>query len=1024
MEPKIQTLSCCAIAAALSMAAAVRALDQPDDGVTFDGKVGRIGLNTRTPSTMAFNLRRADGSPERHSTRSTRLDAEPTKQDYIAAEGGMPLTQRRVVVTFRSPEAARAVRPSIAALHDGHAVAVSCRWDDNNILNLRAQEIMGARGIKGTWYLNGNKAAFDTVNDFRATARKLLRGGNSIGGHSLTHPYFSAINRNRMFREVAAVRIEWESELDTPVTSYAFSYVDYGRTPDGKAVQADAIRCLLRAGYLHVAEFKGFDTTVRSDLAFSPIMPPENADMGTFSRAVEWALTDPDVREHCPMVSNSMHAWYGSPSLPQYGWDELERRLDLVKGIKDAWHCNQNEYAAYMWLRLHSRLDATRVTGTTVTMGLRQPRGDVVSHEVPLTLQLSGVDPGDIVSAHCDGRPLQVSRSSRPGRVLIGIPPSPRDAPPSLIGRVECGAEGCRLDHARDDPDFPGLRAAMHCDGRRVTLQLRNGSSHTIEGARLTWRLPPAFDPGVVRRSLGQIPKGSSRTLHLNLALPSDDAKLRVGEAYMVAQLDFHWGASAARLYVTCTHDMGQDPSFPHGAFRVIGPLKPEQITPEALDTAFVGSERIPELVTLGTNTTYRWRDNRLDGHVPDAHLDGEMVRTSGVWRELSSPPYLLAAHVVSAVEQTARIVAHAEDLKRVYVNGKPVNPNEEFVLRAGVNGLVVAYHFNRVGGSHRHAACFLRLTDASGERLTNIRYEPMPQPRILTVAMLQLEPHRPGDGLEMAFARAEKACRDAALRGADIAVMPEMWSIGYQGYVGGDEEKRQWQQRAIPRNDPWVRRFASLARELGMAIAVTYLQRWKGAPRNTVTLFDRFGEHVLTYAKIHTCDFANFEAACTPGDRVDVGTLDTRHGPIRIGAMICYDREFPETARMLMLKGAEVIITPNACELPPERISQFQSRALENSLAVFMVNYAGDFFKGRSVAFDANAAPLAQADASEQVLLARVDLDRLRDYRRMTIWGDAFRRPHRYRAIAESSGLPEFQRKNAFGEPFVPAKR
>ncbi len=940
----------------------------------------------------------------------------------VPVEGGIELRRTRVAVTFRSPEIARKARLKVAPLFAGHSVAVSCRWDDNNSGNLRAQELMQAHGIKGTWYLNGNRAAFDTVTDFRPTARRLLRGGNSIGGRSLTHPYFSAINRNRMFREVAQVRIEWESELDTPVTSHAFSYVDYGRTPDGKAVQADAVRCLLRAGYLHVAEFKGFDTTVPSDLAFSPIMPPENADLATFRKAVEWVLGDPEVRESSPMVSNSMHAWYGSRSLPQYGWDELECRLDILKGIPDAWHCNQNEYAAYMWLRRHSRLERPKSSGPTVSLELHRPTAAITNSSMPLTLEITGVGPEDVVSAQCDGLRLTLSERSRPGRALINVPPASGDRPPARIGRIECGEHGLRMDAWPDDPDFPGLRAAMRYDGRRLSLRLVNGSSRTIEDARLTWRLPPAFDPGVVRRPAGRIEKGASRALVLNVAAQSD-AKLRVGEAYMVAQLDFRWEGQDSRLYVTCAYDMGTDPSFPHGAFRVIGPLTADQVAADRLDPVFVGAERLPETVTLG-GVNHRWRDNRSEGHVPDDHMDCEIIRTSGAWRELTSGAYLLAGCVVSDTAQTARLVTHVEDVKRIYVNGRPARPTEAIDLRAGRNYLVIAHHFDRVAGPHRHAGCFFRLTDNRGTQLTTIRYEPPPQPRILSVAMLQLEPHRPGDGLEEAYSRAESACREAARRGADIAVMPEMWSIGYQGYVGGDEAKRQWQERAIPRSHPWVSRFSTLARELEMAIAVTYLERWKGAPRNSVTLFDRRGREVLTYARIHTCDFANFEAACTPGDRVYVSALDTRHGPVRIGAMICYDREFPETARMLMLKGAEVVITPDACELPPERISQFQTRALENSLAVFMANYAGDFFKGRSVAFDANAAPLGQADASEQVLIARVDLDRLRAYRATTIWGDAFRRPHRYRAIAEPSGLPEFRRKNAFGEPFEARRR
>jgi len=56
---------------------------------------------------------------------------------------------------------------------------------------------------------------------------------------------------------------------------------------------------------------------------------------------------------------------------------------------------------------------------------------------------------------------------------------------------------------------------------------------------------------------------------------------------------------------------------------------------------------------------------------------------------------------------------------------------------------------------------------------------------------------------------------------------------------------------------------------------------------------------------------------------------------------MICYDREFPESARILMLKGAEIILTPNCCELEQSRLGQFRTRAFENMVGVAMANYA-----------------------------------------------------------------------------------
>ena len=97
------------------------------------------------------------------------------------------------------------------------------------------------------------------------------------------------------------------------------------------------------------------------------------------------------------------------------------------------------------------------------------------------------------------------------------------------------------------------------------------------------------------------------------------------------------------------------------------------------------------------------------------------------------------------------------------------------------------------------------------------------------------------------------------------------------------------------------------------MAIGITFLEKYEPLPRNTLCLFDRFGNRVLTYAKVHTCDFGD-ECRLTAGDDFYVADLNTEQGNVKIGAMICYDREFPESARILMLKGAEIILVPNAC--------------------------------------------------------------------------------------------------------------
>ena len=194
-----------------------------------------------------------------------------------------------------------------------------------------------------------------------------------------------------------------------------------------------------------------------------------------------------------------------------------------------------------------------------------------------------------------------------------------------------------------------------------------------------------------------------------------------------------------------------------------------------------------------------------------------------------------------------------------------------------------------------------------------------------------------------------------------------------------------EWKAEAISAESEFVRAFGRLAGELDMAVGVTLLEAWEGGPRNTLLLFDRFGERKLTYAKVHTCDF-DVERNLTPGEDFYVTDLDTARGPVRVGAMICYDREFPESARLLMLKGAELILTPNACPMELNRLSQLRARAFENMLAVATCNYPDSVpdCNGGSSVFDGVAylpelagsrdTCLLQAGGEEGVYLAGLD--------------------------------------------------
>ena len=211
---------------------------------------------------------------------------------------------------------------------------------------------------------------------------------------------------------------------------------------------------------------------------------------------------------------------------------------------------------------------------------------------------------------------------------------------------------------------------------------------------------------------------------------------------------------------------------------------------------------------------------------------------------------------------------------------------------------------------------------------------------------------------------------------------------------------------------------FRKLAWDLDLAIGLTYLEQWEGGPRDSLSLIDRHGDIRLTYAKVHTCDF-DLEKIITSGNEFFVCNLDTNSGPVKIGTMICFDREFPESARILMLKAAEIILVPNACTLDENRIGQLRARAFENMVGIAVTNYAAPQYNGHSVAFDGMAYEkdgqsrmtlLVQADEKEGVYLAEFDIETLREYRKREVWGNAFRKPGSYHILTS----------NVVNEPFI----
>lgn len=273
-------------------------------------------------------------------------------------------------------------------------------------------------------------------------------------------------------------------------------------------------------------------------------------------------------------------------------------------------------------------------------------------------------------------------------------------------------------------------------------------------------------------------------------------------------------------------------------------------------------------------------------------------------------------------------------------------------------------------------------------------------------IALLQLMPEK---DLQGQLRKGKNACRKARKMGADIALFPEMWSDGYDL----PQDAEELDALALNENSKFISAFGALACQLQMAIGITFLEKHDPKPLNSIILFDRRGSMRLHYSKVHTCDF-DLEKALSAGDDFHVCELDLGKGKVMTGAMICFDREFPESARILMLKGAEIILAPNACPMEINRLSALRTRAYENMLAVCTCNYPKGHpdCNGHSTVFDGVAwledepdvrdMCILEAPEEEGIYLAEIDMDMLRKYRMIEVMGSRYRHPERYGALTD----------------------
>lgn len=236
-------------------------------------------------------------------------------------------------------------------------------------------------------------------------------------------------------------------------------------------------------------------------------------------------------------------------------------------------------------------------------------------------------------------------------------------------------------------------------------------------------------------------------------------------------------------------------------------------------------------------------------------------------------------------------------------------------------------------------------------------------EPRSFLVAGMRVLPKRWDK--EHNFRLLKQYAEQAAQQGAELVVTCEGFLDGYTSNVKltPDLTMEKFREIGEPIDGPWVQKIQALAKRLEIYLSVGFAELRGEQMFNSVIVISPTGTIVLHYSKTHT----KGEVFSTPGTRfpiakTDIGTL---------GALICYDRRFPEVPRILALKGSQILIIPAYGTDGERNEALLRTRAWENSVWVVYVK------QNQALIINPSGKIIARDESNEdQLVTARIVLD------------------------------------------------
>jgi len=609
-------------------------------------------------------------------------------------------------VEFATEADAGKAAVEIAPLYQGYEWAVGARWDDNRWTDLEMMRVLKNHGYKATWYLN--ETTMDYFGpDYGLMAKdggaanigkRLVQDGFSIGGHTLSHSWLEALNRNRVWWETMGIRVNREAETDRPIISYGTPFGFSRDITAGRDLFEDLDEMVVRAGYYHG---DGPDCFIGINY-----LPPDGEEID--GEAAKY-LADPKLRAGNPSMSLGYHVVYTTPE----GWKRFEGQLAKYERRPTWWYCNWNEYAAYRWQALHTQVKTNRLGDGKLGVSLVRPELIELNDAVPLTFIIKGVPARAVKGIRGKGTVGKLAPIGGAYAFNLG-----HDSPRALPVKIDQLATGQGVP-----AKFPFLSASLARKGNELDLEIKNSGDEPVRDLRLVYRLPLAWKNGLVKRKPADIPAKAGAKDALALEPGRTEWPYRAGETRYVAQLDFTRGGEPGRLYIVLTEpEAGSDPSYPRGRFLALGPLSAKLSEARAIGDAVSRPKGRTDRFLLPSGRSHAWArpaGRRVEWVGP------ETACTVGDSKSPDDQPYhyLLLTSVDSDGARQARVVGLSNAFPVMYLNGKEVS-GDVLELRKGANDLLLLYTSGGDNYSPRHFGAFLRLVDPkTGDRLKGIAY-------------------------------------------------------------------------------------------------------------------------------------------------------------------------------------------------------------------------------------------------------------------------------------------------------------